>query len=144
MAEETSGRIEIKASAAEVAAVIADLGAYPSWTDGMTNPLIGELDASGRPATASFDIAAGPVQDRVSLDYQWAADSVSWRLNQAKSLRALDGRYQWHERNSITEVTYTLSLELATPLPSLVRKLAASAIIDSALKGLKKRVEAGR
>jgi hypothetical protein len=42
-----------------------------------------------------------------------------------------------------TTVTYTLSVDLAVPMIGMLRRKAEKIIIDTALKGLKRRVESG-
>jgi hypothetical protein len=41
-----------------------------------------------------------------------------------------------------TSVTYALSVDLAIPIIGMLRRKAEKVIIDTALKGLKRRVEA--
>lgn len=121
--------------------MIADLSNYPSWTDGMGAPQVLAADSMGRPVSAEFDVAAGPIKDRVRLAYTWHEQAVEWQLVQASALRALNGRYSWEVVGDLTRVRYSLSLETAASLPSIVRKMAEKAIITSALQGLKRRVE---
>ena len=42
-----------------------------------------------------------------------------------------------------TEVTYTLMVDLAVPMIGMLRRKAERVILDTALKELRKRVEAG-
>lgn len=141
MSEVTEGSVDIAAPASQVADVIADLTNYPSWTEGMSAPQVVETDDFGRSVVAEFDVAAGPIRDRVRLSYKWQAESVEWQLLKADALRALNGKYTWQFRGDITQVRYTLSLETKANLPGIVRKMAEKAIITSALQGLKRRVE---
>jgi hypothetical protein len=55
--------------------------------------------------------------------------------------RKLDGSYQLAPRGDATEVTYRLAVELSIPMIGMLRRRAEKVIIDSALKGLKERVE---
>ena len=58
-------------------------------------------------------------------------------------LRRLDGRYRFEsEGPDSTRVHYELTVELAVPLPGLLKRRAAGLIMGSALKELKKQVEA--
>jgi hypothetical protein len=56
-------------------------------------------------------------------------------------LRALDGAYELTEVEGGTEVVYRLSAELAIPLIGMLKRKGEKILIDTALKGLKKRVE---
>ena len=58
-------------------------------------------------------------------------------------LRRLDGTYRFEpDGPASTRVHYELAVELAVPLPGLVKRRAAGLIMGSALKELKKQVEA--
>ena len=58
-------------------------------------------------------------------------------------LRRLDGSYRFEaEGPDSTRVHYELTVELAVPLPGLLKRRAAGLIMGSALKELKKQVEA--
>ena len=57
-------------------------------------------------------------------------------------LRRLDGTYRFEPDGASTRVQYDLAVDLAVPLPGLVKRRAAGLIMGSALKELKKQVEA--
>ena len=58
-------------------------------------------------------------------------------------LRRLDGTYRFEpDGEASTRVHYELAVELAVPLPGLLKRRAAGLIMGSALKELKKQVEA--
>ena len=57
-------------------------------------------------------------------------------------LRALDGAYVLRDLGSgSTEVTYRLALDVSIPLIGMLKRKGEKILIDTALKGLKKRVE---
>ena len=58
----------------------------------------------------------------------------------ARMLRQLKRRDA--RRRGGTEVTYRLAVEVSIPMIGMLRRKAEKVIIDTALKGLKKRVEA--
>jgi hypothetical protein len=45
------------------------------------------------------------------------------------------------EQDDTTQVTYTLSVDLAIPMLGLLKRKAERVVMDTALKELKKRVE---
>ncbi len=145
MAERTSSKIAIAADPAAIMAVIADLEAYPEWAGSVKEVEVLSVydDADERPAEARFVVDAGPVKDTYTLEYTWDADrEVRWTLTEAGMLTAMDGAYRLAPgADSITEVEYELVLELRIPMIGLLRRKAEKAIIDIALKELKKRVE---
>jgi hypothetical protein len=53
----------------------------------------------------------------------------------------MDGSYVLKPNGAATTVTYTLSVDIAMPMISMFKRRAEKTIIDSALKGLKRRAE---
>ena len=144
MAEQTEASIDIQASPAAVMAVIADLRAYPQWSDGITSvDVISEYPESGRPQDAQFRLESGPIKDTYVLKYDWDDDSaVAWQLVQAEMLKEMSGSYTLTENvNGGTTVVYRLAVDVKIPMIGMLKRKAERVIVDTALKGLKKRVE---
>jgi hypothetical protein len=78
------------------------------------------------------------------LSYDWPADhkSVKWSLVSSSLLKSLDGVYRLSPKGSGTDVTYELSVDLIIPLIGLLKRKAERRLTNTALKDLKKRVEA--
>ena len=53
----------------------------------------------------------------------------------------MDGSYQLKANGAKTTVTYPLTIAINMPMIGMFKRKAEKTIIDSALKGLKKRVE---
>jgi hypothetical protein len=150
MAEQTSSSIVVDAPAADVMAVIADFAAYPEWAKGVRTADVrssyDEADpaARGRAKEVFFALDVSPIKDEYTLAYVWDDDrEVTWTLAEGKMLRSLDGAYVLRERGSSTEVTYRLALDVSIPLIGMLKRKGEKILIDTALKGLKKRVESG-
>jgi carbon monoxide dehydrogenase subunit G len=142
MAEQTSSRIQIAASKAEVMAVIADFSAYPQWVQGMKHVEVVEQGADGRADRVHFVLEASPIKDAYTLSYDWRGDdAVHWRLVEGKMMKSMDGSYELADSVGGTEVIYKLAVDIAIPMIGLLKRKAEKVIIDTALKGLKKRVE---
>ena len=142
MAEQTTSSIVIAAPAAEVMAVIADFPAYPEWAQGMKKVEVVAQGDDGRAITVHFELEAAPIKDTYTLGYVWDGNSsVTWDLVEGKMLKAMKGAYELREVGSGTEVTYRLAVDLSIPMIGMLRRKAEKVIIDTALKGLKKRVE---
>ena len=142
MADQTSSTILISAPPAAIMSVIADFPAYPDWAQGMKRAEVQETFPDGRAKDVLFEIAEGPIKDTYTLTYDWHGDeSVDWSLVQGKMLKKLNGTYQLVPKGQSTEVTYQLEAELGVPMIGMLRRKAEKVIIDTALKGLKKRVE---
>jgi ribosome-associated toxin RatA of RatAB toxin-antitoxin module len=143
MAEQTTSSIDIEAAPAEVMAVIADFEAYPAWAKGVTTADVVASYDSGLAERVFFELDVSPIRDEYTLAYEWQGDeTVTWTLVEGKMLRALDGAYVLRERSSgLTEVTYRLALDVSIPLIGMLKRKGEKILIDTALKGLKKRVE---
>jgi ribosome-associated toxin RatA of RatAB toxin-antitoxin module len=145
MAEQTTSSIVIDAAPAEVMAVIANFPAYPDWAQGMKQAEVVEEGADGRADKVHFELEATPIKDSYTLSYDWKGDSsVTWELVEGRMLKAMEGAYVLRPSGSGTEVTYRLSVDLSIPMIGMLRRKAEKVIIDTALKGLKKRVESLR
>ncbi|MDF9716594.1 SRPBCC family protein [Nocardioides sp. ChNu-153] len=145
MAEQTSSTIVIDAPPSVVMAVIADFPAYPQWATGMKSVEVVTPGADGeRAREVRFVLDVAPIKDEYTLAYEWHGDrEVTWTLVQGGILRALDGSYVLRDLGGgSTEVTYSLALEVTIPLIGMLRRKGEKILIDTALKGLKKRVEA--
>lgn len=143
MADRTSSTITVKAGKAEIMAVIADLEAYPGWASGIRGFTVQETGEDGRASLARLTFDGGPFSDTVGLAYTWKDDDrVTWKLVEEGSVvTGLHGSYSLDERDGSTEVTYELAVDVRIPLIGMVKRKGEKRIIDSALKGLKRRVE---
>ncbi|MBA9006651.1 MULTISPECIES: SRPBCC family protein [Thermomonospora] len=142
MADRTSSSITIKAGRDEIMAVIADLESYPEWTDGIRDVEVLGTGPDGRPAKARLTIDAGPIKDTYALAYTWEDDGVRWELvEKGAMVSALHGSYRLAEAEDGTEVTYELAVDVRVPMIGMVKRKGEKRIIDSALKGLRRRLE---
>jgi ribosome-associated toxin RatA of RatAB toxin-antitoxin module len=142
MAEQTTSSIIVNATPAAIMGVIADFEAYPEWADSMRETEILSYDAAGRPKQVRFKVDAGPITDEYTLDYTWSANEVRWTLVEAKMVKGMDGAYVLDEKgDGSTQVTYRLAVDISIPMIGMLKRKAEKVIIDTALKGLKNRVE---
>ena len=143
MAEQTSSSIVIDAPPADVMAVIADFESYPEWAKGVQVAEVTVPGAGGRAEQVHFALDVSPIKDEYTLAYDWDADcEVTWTLVEGNMLKALDGAYTLVDRgDGSTEVTYRLALDVSIPLIGMLKRKGEKILIDTALKGLKKRVE---
>ena len=144
MADRTESSIVIAADPARVMAVIADIASYPEWSDGVKSVEILTEYEDGRPADARFVVDAGAIKDTYELEYDWDGDqSVSWTLTQGQMMKALDGSYELTDNgDGTTTVVYKLAVDVSIPMIGLIKRKAEKVIVDTALRGLKERVEA--
>jgi ribosome-associated toxin RatA of RatAB toxin-antitoxin module len=145
MADRTSSSITINASAPEIMAVIADFPAYPGWAEGITAADVVSTTEDGRAEQVRITLEAGPIKDTYVLAYDWVGDdAVHWNLAEAGAmLTGMTGAYRLAPADgSSTEVTYELAVDVRIPMIGMVRRKAEKRIIETALRGLKRRVEA--
>ncbi|MEU6109551.1 SRPBCC family protein [Streptomyces albidoflavus] len=144
MAEHTSSSITIDAAPAEVMAVIADFARYPEWTGEVKEADVLATDDQGRAEQVRLVLDAGAIKDDHTLAYTWnGPDQVRWTLVKSQMLRELDGSYTLAALGEgRTEVTYQLTVDVKIPMLGMIKRKAEKVIIDRALAGLKKRVEA--
>jgi ribosome-associated toxin RatA of RatAB toxin-antitoxin module len=142
MADQTTSSILIDAEPARIMAVIADFDSYPEWAKGVKScDVLTEYD-DGRAGEVAFVLDAAPIRDEYTLTYDWDGDAqVTWSLVKAKMLKAMEGAYILDPRGESTEVTYQLQVDLAIPMIGMLKRKGERVIIDTALKGLKRRVE---
>ena len=145
MADLASSTITISAPPDEVMAVIADIDHYPDWTGQIKSAEVLDADVDGRPKQARFVMDAGVLKDEYVLEYEWQPAGVSWQLVGSSTVQKSQvGSYALAPRPGGTEVTYSLSVDIAMPMLGMFKRKAEKMIMDSALKELKKRVESGR
>jgi ribosome-associated toxin RatA of RatAB toxin-antitoxin module len=143
MAEQTTSSIVVDAAPADVMAVIGDFAAYPTWAKGVKTADVVKANADGTAEQVFFILDVSPIKDEYTLAYDWDGDrQVTWSLVEGKMLRSLDGAYVLRDLgNGSTEVTYRLALDVSIPLIGMLKRKGEKILIDTALKGLKKRVE---
>jgi uncharacterized membrane protein len=143
MADQSTQSITIDAPPDRIMAVIADFPAYPEWASQVKSVEVLGSDPNGRAERVKFTMDAGPIKDSYTLDYTWAPDarSVSWTLVKGQIQKAQNGSYTVVGTGSETTVTYSLAVDLNIPMIGMLRRKAEKVIIDTALKGLKRRVE---
>ena len=142
MADQASSSITIDADKAAVMAVIADFDAYPEWASMIKKVSVDETDAEGRGTQVTYTMDAGMLSDTYTLAYDWHGDDrLDWNLGQSKTMKSQTGSYILEDAGGSTNVTYQLAVELNIPVLGMLKRRGEKMIIDTALKGLKKRVE---
>jgi uncharacterized membrane protein len=145
MTNSSTQSIAVNASIAEVARVITDFAAYPEWVSAVKTVEVLEEYEDGYASQVSFVIDAGVVKDDYVLAYDYTEDlsRVEWQLVRSNAQKSQQGSYDLVEDpGGITTVTYTLAVDLNIPVLGILRRKAEKVIMDTALRELKKRVEA--
>ena len=142
MADSVTDRIVVAADPDTIMDVVADVEAYPQWQDRVREVEVLGTDADGWVTEARMVVDAKMFTASFVLAYGYTPDEMRWHLVSGDGVRRNDGAYRLADRgDGTTEVTYELVVEPSVPGPGLRRRQAAKAIVDTALKGLKRRVE---
>ncbi|MFG1652031.1 SRPBCC family protein [Micromonospora sp. NPDC049275] len=146
MADSSTQSIIIGASPDRVAAVICDFPSYPEWTEAVRHAEVIEEYEDGYASQVRFAIDAGVMADEYVLAYEYAEDlsRVEWHLlAPSRMQRSQRGSYDLVANpDGSTTVTYKLEVELSVGMLGMFRRKAEKMIMDTALKQLKRRVEA--
>jgi ribosome-associated toxin RatA of RatAB toxin-antitoxin module len=146
VAESTTSSIIIRATPKQIMDVIADVQRYPEWTPGVSEVEVLSVfdDAHERVAEARFVMDQAGIKDEHVYVYDWDEhDEVRWHLRDpGRMVRDLQGVYATEVLDAeSTEVSYSLHVDVSIPMLGMMRRKAEKVITDTALKGLKRRVE---
>lgn len=147
MTESSTQSITVASDPARIARIIADFEAYPQWVSTVKTVQVLEEYEDGYASRVRFVMDAGALKDDYALEYEYAEDlsRIEWRLVEpSKVQKAQHGAYDIADNGDGTAtVNYSLTVELAIPLLGILRRRAEKMIMDTALRELKKRAEAG-
>lgn len=144
MSESTTASIEIDAPLAEVAAKLTAIAEYPQWLTSIKKVEVESSDDQGRVTQATVAIDAGVMKDRATLSYDWSAapGEISFSLEEADLMTAMDGKYTLKAIDGDTTlVTYQLGVELSLPVPRMMISKTEKSTIEQALKELQAQFE---
>ena len=143
MSEFSSNSVNIEAGAGEVAALLADLENFPTWSSAIKQVEVHDRDSAGRPISATVKIEAGVLKDRAKLNYDYSnfPNEISFTLEEADLMTEMTGSYVISGDEDSAQITYKLHVEVSMPVPEMMRKKAEMATIDAALSQLKKKLE---
>ncbi len=146
MTDASTQSITIDAEPARITKVICDFPRYPEWATAVRTAEVVEEYEDGYASQVRFVIDAGVVADEYTLQYEYADDisRIEWHLvAPSKMQRRQDGSYDIADNGDGTStVTYTLSVDTTMPALGMFRRKAEKMIMDTALRELKRRVEA--
>ncbi|HEX4429420.1 MAG TPA: SRPBCC family protein [Frankiaceae bacterium] len=144
MPDHANESMTIKADPAKIMAVIADFPAYPEWAGPVKKMDVLEEGPGGRAKAVRFHVEIMGLADVYTNEYTWDGDRrVDWTMREGRSQKSQVGSYEMKPAaGGATTVTYDLTVEIAIPVPGLIRRRIQAKIVDTALKDLKKRCEA--
>lgn len=143
MADEAHEHTTVDALPDRCYAVAVDFERYPEWARDVKEVSVLERDAEGRGSRVEYRVAGlgQSIHYVLGYDYGDAPNAFSWQLVESDKLRQLDGRYGFEAEGTGTRVAYDLTIDVAIPLPGLIKRQAARMIISTALRDLKKEAE---
>jgi ribosome-associated toxin RatA of RatAB toxin-antitoxin module len=140
MAITESREIVIEATKDEILDVLFDIEKLPEWSPTHKKVVVLERDDEGHPSKARESVKVVGIGEDQVLAYTVYDDGVGWELVEAKNQRAQDGRYVLTPQGDSTKVHFTLTVDLTIPVPGFLLKQGAKGLMDTATKGLRKRV----
>ena len=143
MADEAHEHITVAALPARCYEVATTFERYPEWARDVKEVSVLQRDDGGRGTQVEYRVAGLGQSIRYVLEYDYAdaPAAFSWRLVDSDKLRSLDGRYGFEAQGDATRVAYDLAIDVAIPLPGLIKRQAARMIVATALKELKNESE---
>ncbi|MGN6680930.1 MAG: SRPBCC family protein [Streptosporangiaceae bacterium] len=143
MADKTSSTMTIEAPRSVIMAVIADFAAYPKWATGVRAAEVLKSGPDGLADRVRFTLDAGVIKDSYVLAYSWQGDEgVTWELaERGAAISEMSGGYRLEHAGDATKVTYELAVGIAIPMIGMLKRRAEKTIIDTALRGLRTRVQ---
>jgi hypothetical protein len=143
MAEQAHEHISVSAPPARVRGITLDFESYPQWAKDVKEINVLERDAEGRGTKVEFRVAGlgRSIHYVLAYDLSELPTAFTWKLVEGDILRRLDGRYGFEPEGDGTRVTYDLEVDIAIPLPGLIKRRAAGMIMGTALRELKKEAE---
>ena len=143
MADSTIQSIEISATPQQCFDVAAGLEAYPEWASEVKQVDVSERDTNGRPLKVELTIDVMIKQITTTFLYTYdAPHSMSWRADPNDDIKELEGSYRFEETDDGTTVVYALRVSPAFTIPGFLKRQAEKQLVGTALRGLRKRVEA--
>lgn len=130
----------IEATVDEITAVLLDLESLTAWSSAHQLVEVLARDDQGRPTRSRQVVKIVGVSDDQILDHSFHDDGVGWTLVSSKQQRAQDARYTLTPDGAATLVRFDLTVDLIAPLPGFLIKQGAKGLLDTATKGLRKRV----
>lgn len=140
MADEGRESIDVNASVERIFEVVCDVESYPDWMSAFKLAELIEQDEEGRPRRAAFEVDARIKTVTYTLEYEYTADSISWRSVDG-NVKQIIGSYKLEPAGDKTKVTYAYSIDAGFPVPGFMRRQGVKMMVSSALNDLKKRAE---
>ncbi|OFJ52019.1 SRPBCC family protein [Mycolicibacterium grossiae] len=140
MAVQESREVTIEATPDEIMDVLVDLESLTEWSSAHQKVEVLERDEQGRPSTSRQTVKIVGISDEQLLAYTVYDDGVGWTLLESKAQRAQEGRYTLTPDGDATRVRFDLTVDPVVPVPGFLIKKGANGLMDTATKGLRKRV----
>jgi len=143
--ERVHGEVVVDASSDVVWEIVTDLTSYPSWTEGLIAVEVLDEDDAGYPVSARFRVDARIAEVTYTLAYTYDETTMRWTLTDGEIITQLDGSYEIVALDDArTRVVYTLEADIDLPLPAMLKRRQARAILEQGLDGLARRAIALR
>ena len=143
MADHANESITVQADPATIMAILADFPSYPEWAGPVKRIEVLTEHPDGKAKQVRFHVEIMGLSDSYTNEYTWdGVRRVDWTMIEGKSQKSQQGFYELAKAGSATTLTYDLTVEIAIPIPGLIRRRLQGKVVETALKDLKKRAEA--
>lgn len=146
MAIRASREIIIEASIEAILAALADVKAIPSWSAVHKRAEVIDCYDDGRPHHVRVAVRVLGLVDEEVLEYHWGPNWLVWDAERTTQQYAQHVEYTLKPdpMTDATNVRIDITVEPAAPLPHFLVKRASKAVLESATRGLRERVLAGK
>ena len=146
MAIRASREIVIEAPPGEILAALADVESIPAWSAVHKRAEVIDRYDDGRPHHVRVALRVLGLVDEERLEYHWGPNWLVWDAERTLQQYAQHVEYTLEpdHTNMATNVRIEITVEPAVPLPHFLVKKAGKAVLESATRGLRERVLAGK
>lgn len=123
--------------------VASDLPSYPEWATGVAEVEVLDRDDDGRARHARFVIDGFIKRISYELEYDYEPPHlITWTAIPGDDIKEMEGSYEFRETASGgTSISYALRVSPNFTVPGFLRRQAEKQIVQSALRGLRRRAE---
>lgn len=146
MAIRASREIVIEAPPGEILAALADIDSLPVWSAVHKRAEVIDRYDDGRPHHVRVAVRVLGLIDEEILEYHWGPNWLVWDAERTNQQYAQHVEYTLKPdpMTNATNVRVDITVEPAAPLPHFLVKRASKAVLESATRGLRERVLAGK
>lgn len=136
----------IEAPPEAILAALADVDSIPAWSAVHKRAEVIDRYDDGRPHHVRVAVRVLGLLDEEILEYHWGPNWLVWDAERTTQQYAQHVEYTLKPdpMTDATNVRVDITVEPAAPIPHFLVKRASKAVLESATRGLRQRVLAGK